>query len=381
MHIQKLRAPRIIRGVSMPTFDNGFFPGPGGYASFFTQDAAPGMGHNGGPTMGGWNAPQNPFGEIIANQATMDSAGAFLIGELERLDMTDHPPLISVTWERDVDLREDVSIADEFSSFTNSNFKAPGGITTMGKAWASVNSNAIPGPALDIGKTMQGLHPWAMEMKWDLFELESARRLGRPIDVAKMNALKTKHSMDIDAMVYLGDTEKNVTGMFNNAGVNTSNVPADGTGASPLWSTKTADQVLRDINEALNSAWANSAWTHAPTELRVAPSSLSYLANTRLGSPNDTTLLEFIREKNISAVNNGKPLNIQAVKWLETAGAGGTRRMVAYTRNPEFIRYPLVPLQRTPLEWRQLHQITTFYSRLGQIEIVYPETMTYRDGM
>jgi hypothetical protein len=44
---------------------------------------------------------------------TIDSAGSFLIGELERLDQTLHDPLVAATWGRDVDLREDVTIADE----------------------------------------------------------------------------------------------------------------------------------------------------------------------------------------------------------------------------------------------------------------------------
>src|SRR5580765_6904879 len=50
------------------------------------------------------------------DQLTVDSTGAFLIGELERLDPTLHEPLATVTWGRDIDLREDVTLADEVSS-------------------------------------------------------------------------------------------------------------------------------------------------------------------------------------------------------------------------------------------------------------------------
>lgn len=57
------------------------------------------------------------------DQRTVDSSGAFLVGELERLDQTMHEPLASVTWSRDIDLRSDVSIADETSSFTNSTLR------------------------------------------------------------------------------------------------------------------------------------------------------------------------------------------------------------------------------------------------------------------
>ena len=44
-------------------------------------------------------------GMATYDQATIDSAGAFLIGELERLDPMIHEPLVSVTWMRDIDLR------------------------------------------------------------------------------------------------------------------------------------------------------------------------------------------------------------------------------------------------------------------------------------
>src|ERR1700688_4558988 len=37
---------------------------------------------------------------------TYDSTGAFLVGELERLDQKLHDPLVAVTWSRDIDLRE-----------------------------------------------------------------------------------------------------------------------------------------------------------------------------------------------------------------------------------------------------------------------------------
>src|SRR5690348_5154790 len=87
------------------------------------------------------------------DQMTVDSTGAFLIGELERLDPTLHEPLATVTWGRDIDLREDVTLADEVSSFTNSSFASPGGINPAGKAWMSTDTNAITGIAIDIGKT------------------------------------------------------------------------------------------------------------------------------------------------------------------------------------------------------------------------------------
>ena len=91
---------------------------------------------------------------------TIDSSGAFLVGELERLDPRLNEPLASYTWSRDIDLRSDVSIADETSSFTNSTFAAAGGTSPNGKSWVGKNADAIQGIALDIGKTALPLTLW-----------------------------------------------------------------------------------------------------------------------------------------------------------------------------------------------------------------------------
>ena len=45
--------------------------------------------------------------------AEISSTGAFLVGELERLDPTLYEPITDFTWGRDIDLRTDVTIADE----------------------------------------------------------------------------------------------------------------------------------------------------------------------------------------------------------------------------------------------------------------------------
>lgn len=315
------------------------------------------------------------------DQLTVDSTGSFLIGELERLDPTLHEPLATVTWGRDIDLREDVTLADEVSSFTNSSFASPGGINPAGKAWMSTDTNAITGIAIDIGKTTNPLFLWGMELKYTLPELASAQKIGRPIDTQKYDGLRLKYQMDIDEQVYVGDTTFNKPGLFNNSSVAQTNVAATGTGTTTQWANKTPDQILADVNEVLTSAWTASGWAVVPSELRLPPVQFSYLVSQKVSTAGNVSILEFLRNNSMANAANGRPLNIQAVKWLTGLGAGSTDRMVAYTRDRDRVRFPLVPLQRTPLEYRSIYQITTYYGRLGCVEFVYPETIAYRDGI
>ncbi|MGN5479515.1 major capsid family protein [Cupriavidus basilensis] len=55
--------------------------------------------------------------------------------------------------------------------------------------------------------------------------------------------------------------------------------------------------------------------------------------------------------------------------------------MVAYNKDRKYVQYPMTELQRTPLEYRSLFQITTYWSRLGQVEFRYGVTLAYRDGL
>jgi len=325
---------------------------------------------------------------------TVDSTGAFLVGELERLDQTLNMPLSSVTYGRDIDLREDVTIADEVSSFTLSTFAAPGSINQgirQGKAWVGKSSGQIPGVGVDIGKTPLPLTPWALEIKFSILELESAARIGRPIDNQKYEALQLKYQMDADEQAYVGDSIINVTGLANNTLVtNVSNVP-NGASASPLWTSKTPDEMLADVNALITSTWQASGWAVMPNQLRLPPALFGMISTKTLsvaGTTGPISILKYLLENNILVASGKGRLEIQPLKWLIGAGSGGTLgttgtvdRMICYTKEKRFVRFPMTMLQKTPIQYDSIYHKTTYYGRLGAVELVYPETVGYRDGL
>jgi hypothetical protein len=307
---------------------------------------------------------------------TRDSAGAFLLGELERLDPALHEPLVSITWSRDMDLRSDITTGDEWSSFTNSTFGAAGGFATQGISWIGKATNAIPAVSLDIGKTATPLRIWGQELAYSMPELASAIQLGRPIDEQKFQALRLKNQMDIDQLVYVGDPILGTTGLVNlNQVTNVSNV----TGGA--WAGASPDIMIAQVNELLESVWEASGFAIVPSELRVPPLQMSLMVSTKVSTAGNVSVLRYIQENNLTTTHGAKPLNIQASKWLKNRGAGNTQRMIAYTKEYDKVRFPMTPLQKTPLEWRSLYNITTYWSRMGQVESPYPETLGYRDGI
>lgn len=315
------------------------------------------------------------------DRATIDSAGVFMVGELERLDQTLNMPLVDVTWQRDIELREDVSMGDEVSSFTNSNFSAAQTIPGSNKSWVGKEANAIGGIGVDIGKTPQPLNLWALQIGWTIPELASAAQAGRPIDAQKFEGMQLKHQMDTDEQVYMGDTALALGGMFNHPSL--TNVGNALTGG---WSTATSDQMIADVQAIVASAWQASAFTVVPRNLLIAPLSFSILVSTKVSTAGNISVLEYLKANTLCNSVNGVPLDIKPCKWLTgTSNSGNgpatTDSMYAYTKRKKYIRFPMVPLQRTPLEYRDLRQLTTYFGRLGMVEVPYPETTALRSNL
>lgn len=324
---------------------------------------------------------------------TVDSTGAFLVGELERLDQELHMPLAAVTWSRDIDLREDVTIADEVSSFTISSFANAGNLGAgngirNGKSWIGKSSNQIGGVGIDIGKIGVPLRLWGMEIKFSIPELESAAKMGRPIDDQKHEGLKLKHQMDIDEQVYVGDGTTLDTGLLNHTLVtNVSNVP-NGAAASPLWSSKTPGEILADVNALIQSVWAASAFAVMPNRLLLPPAIFGYISTQLISSAGSVSILKYLLENNVLKSSGQGELQIQPAKWLIGAGSGGTfgttgtvDRMCLYAKDKKYVRFPMTMLQRTPVQYQSIYHLSTYYCRLGAVELVYPETIGYRDGL
>ncbi|EJD6672476.1 DUF2184 domain-containing protein [Providencia rettgeri] len=310
---------------------------------------------------------------FTVDRATIDSAGVFLVGELERMDQTLNLPLASVKWTRDMPLRSDISIADEVSSFTNTDFASVGGPNPNGKNWMGKKGTAIAGIELSIDPTRNNLTPWAQEVGWTVLELASAQKLGRPIDTQKYEGMKLKWQMDTDEQVYIGDSELGVPGLLNLPSV--SPVAA----AAPWTATTDPDVIVQDINLVLTDAWVRSGYAVCPGKIGLAPELFGLLASKKVSSAGNISVLEYVKINTIAFQENGEPLEIVSMKFASKRGAGGAHRIVAYTQDEKYVRFPMVPLLNTPLEYRGMQQLTVYYGKLGQVETPYSNTISYLD--
>lgn len=320
------------------------------------------------------------FDSIRQRDARMiDSTGAFLTSELERLDPELHMPITGVFWQRDMPIREDVTIGDEASSYIRMAFATPGGINPTGVHWIGKTTTAIPGILADADKKVTPLNIWGMELAYTLLELASSQQVGRSIDQTKYDGLKLAYNMDVDQIAYVGDATVGSYGLLNRPDVAGTNV-ANGAKGSPLWSQKTPQEILADFNAVLTAAWANSANAVVPDKVGIPPIQYGLLQQTN-SAAGSVSVLEYLRKNTIASAQNGMDLDVVPMKWAVGRGVGGTDRMVAYTQDKSRIRLPLTPLQNTAVQPRDIHLMTYYYGRIGAVEITNPELVSYSDGL
>lgn len=310
---------------------------------------------------------------------TMDSTLSYYVNQLDNLDQKLHEPLFSVTWGRDISLRSGITMANESTSFIRSTIGAGGSQSATGLPFISANTNALQGVSVNGERITTPLRLLGHEVSYSSVELERSQLLGQSIDTQKFNALQTIYQMGIDQMAYVGDDSVGAKGMLNSADV--SAVAVESVSSVTIWTGKTPDQILKDVNTMLETAWAASGYAVCPDTLLLPPAQFAYIAGQKVSSAGSVSILTFLEDNAISLRANGRKLVVQAVKWLDGRGTAGADRAVVYSNNEERLRFPMVPIRRETAYYHGIQFNAPYIWAMGEAEIIYPETMLYTDGI
>ena len=310
--------------------------------------------------------------------AKRDALTAFLTRQLTAFDMRLNEPLSGQTeWPKVLSMRTNVGLGDQATAFFRQAWTANGGISTPGISWAGRRANGtVPTVGISDEMVTHPLRPWAQQIDYTVFELEAAQQLGRSISDEKMRALNKKYQIDMDMVVALGDSVLGFTGFYNDAGV----TAASATNGS--WASATPGDIVEDVNVAMNAVYTASGYSHAPDTLILPPDQYALIATTPMSATiPDITILQWLERRSFGAVKNGRELTILDSRYLPGIGAGSTDRMVLYTRGEDMVRIAGTPLTTMPVQVHDYTYGVTVYGVIGEVEIVYPTTVEYVDGI
>jgi hypothetical protein len=240
-------------------------------------------------------------------------------------------------------------------------------------------------PYADItgDQALKGFELAGIGYEWSLEELQRAAMEGRQIGPEKAEAARKVAEQFLYNVAITGNSEKNWTGAINDPNVTVVTAAATGTGSTTTWSTKTPANIIADINTPITGMYTSTNEVELADTVLLPTSRFLYLASTPRSDTSDTTLLQFLQESNPYTAETGRPLLIRGVRALETAGAGGTARMVTYRRDESVLRLHLPmphqflpPFQKSSMTWEVAGILRT-----GGTEVRLPKAMRYTDGI
>lgn len=211
---------------------------------------------------------------------------------------------------------------------------------------------------------------------YSIHELAQSQYTGVNLTNEKLRYARQAVEQFIDRVILVGDATYGMNGLLNYPGFTEYTVVNDGTGASKLWSTKTSDQIIRDIAGMVDAVYVGTNGTENPNTILLPQARYTYIARTRMGTNNDTTILEYAQK-----------VFPQITRWdwvpeLATIGAGTTARMMALSIGPNWIECEIpVMFDVQPPQTRGLEFEVYCHGRTGGNQVYYPLAFSYADGI
>ncbi len=248
----------------------------------------------------------------------------------------------------------------------------------VGKAdWINGNADDIPLASTERSKFETQIHMAGIGYGYGLEEISQAQMLGINLTADDAMAARRAYEEMVDRVALLGDSSKGFSGLFNFPGVTA------GTAVTGNWVTATADQILADVNTALTVQAQGTLFTAFSDTLLLPYSKFLLLATRKVNEQGLESILTYLQRNNVYTAQTGRQLMIKGLNGLDTAGAGGTARMITYRRDPSVLKmhipmpHRFLPVyQAGPIRW----EVPGIF-RLGGVDVRRPAEVRYTDDI
>ena len=309
------------------------------------------------------------------------SGGAFLVSELEKRDPLIRKPLTSFTYPRDIVIQTGGGWVDYVSAMSVAYGITGGAVNSPVTAGGA---NGIPVVQASVDKGVYKAHVFAAALRVMFQDMQRANYIGRSLDNLLQDGVRMAYDKHMDANGYVGIGDYGTTGLVNNPDA-TETTAVNGAKGTATWATKTPQEILKDVNDAITSVWAANEYdeTAVPNHILIPYEQYNYILTTMVTDLATETIYDFLLKNNASAKNGGS-LFIGATRWCKGAGTGDKDRMVVYVNHERFVKMDeLVPMSRimSAPNVANVCYDTAYMANLSEVQIFYPTSILYVDGI
>jgi len=249
----------------------------------------------------------------------------------------------------------------------------------FGKAgWINGNADDIPKAGTNRAQHQTGVHTAGIGYGFGWEEIGRAQLLGIGLQSDDAAAARKASEEMVDRVALQGDEAKGFTGLFNAAGVTPI---AAQTGS---WDATTdTNLIVSVLNQALLNVFNGTNTVSIADTLLLPWTKFNLLATRKMSDNSDMTVIQWYMANNLYTVQTGQQLTLRGVRGLDTAGVGGTARLIAYRNDPEVLKLHMPMPHRFLPAWQSgpLRWDIPGVMRLGGLDVRLPKEVVYLDGI
>ncbi len=240
-------------------------------------------------------------------------------------------------------------------------------------------------PRADIGgkETTIAIKGMAISFGFNLQEIRSAAMTGLPLDSRKSAAAVRGTETTMNEVAFFGDAVQGLNGIYTHPNIPVAAAP-NGGGGSPLWANKTPDEILLDLNNAMNDISTDTEMVEFGDTLCLSPQRLALIATVPRASNSDTTILEFFIKNNqyIASAANVIALNECKASVRNANGLSNVDAMFAYRNSSEVMEFEEpMPLKFHPEQRVGLEILVPGEARTAGLNVYYPLSINIVTGI
>jgi hypothetical protein len=237
-----------------------------------------------------------------------------------------------------------------------------------------INGNAQDIPRVDVdGKeTRIPVRTIADSFGYTMDEIEAARFAGVPLDQKRAAAARRIIEEKMNYLAWFGDAAAGLIGFFTTSLIDSS-AAADIGGGVTVWSSKSAAQILADVNTAFSAVFENTKGVERANRLGLPLAQWNLVMTTNMGTGTDTTIAQYIVQNSPFLTSLDQ---IMAIPELQNAVTSGTEdAMIVWTKNPDKVQIE-IPMDVTFMEPEKngLEYVTIARSRYAGMNMYYPKS-------
>lgn len=211
------------------------------------------------------------------------------------------------------------------------------------------------------------------------FTFQEARisaALGKRLPERKAKAARRAIASVVDEALSVGKEIGGyaVKGLLNQTGTATYSVPV-GAGGSKAWTSKTPQEIYRDMTAPITQVAAATKYVERITDLILPADRFMLVSETPWGLVAETTILQMFQRNHP---------NVRVRPWWRAESISGVsgsgHRMVHYVNDSEHLEYGLpVEFEQMAPEMSTWETVVGCHARVGGYKVYFPQSMCYGD--